>query len=75
MPDYVTPATGILADAADVPALTRALHAFLDRAPPLSRSAIATAAREFAWPRQCARIRALYPTYPTTADLPSPVCA
>jgi glycosyltransferase involved in cell wall biosynthesis len=75
MPDYVNPATGILADAADVPALTRALHAFFDRDPPLSRAAIAAAAQEFAWPRQCARIRALYPSSPATADLPSPVCA
>jgi hypothetical protein len=65
----------MLADAADVPALTRALHAFLERNPPLSRAAIATAAQEFAWPRQCARIRALYPPSPAPADLPSPVCA
>ena len=75
MPDYVTPATGILADAADVPALTRALEAFLNLSPPLSRPAIATAARELAWQRQCARIRGLYPSSPATADLPSPVCA
>lgn len=75
MPDYVTPTTGILAEAADVPALTRALEAFLDLQPPLSRAAIATAALEFAWPRQCARIRALYPPSPANADLPSPVCA
>lgn len=75
MPDYVTPNTGILADAADAPALARALTAFLDRHPPFSRPAIATAARELAWPRQCARIRALYPSPPATADIPSPVCA
>jgi glycosyltransferase involved in cell wall biosynthesis len=75
MPDYVTPNTGLLADAADVAALTRVLAAFLERDPPFSRTAIAAAARELAWPRQCARIRALYPSSPATADLSSPVCA
>jgi glycosyltransferase involved in cell wall biosynthesis len=74
MPDYVNPSTGILADATDVPALTRALQAFLDRDPPFSRAGIAAAAQEFAWPRQCARIRALYPSSPATNALPSPVC-
>ena len=74
MPDYVTPTTGILAEAADVPALTRALEAFLDLQPPLSRAAIATTALEFAWPRQCARIRALYPFSSANAALPTPVC-
>ncbi len=75
LPDYVTTNTGILAEAADVPALTRALKAFLDRPHPFSRTTIATAAEEFAWPRQCARIRALYPLSPVTAPLPSNACA